>query len=97
MTENSILIDRILDLPNYDVVLSTRIGANINPLTAEKLAQLAIDSARYIKNGRDGISYLIAAKRNGIGTPLSGPYELEILRQLGVKTLEEALQQLAIS
>jgi hypothetical protein len=38
--------------------------------------------------GGDGISYLMAAKRNGIRTPLSAPYELEILAQQDV--LEEA-------
>jgi len=41
---------------------------------------------------KDGISYLIAAKKNGIVTPLSADYEREILRQTGTDNLEAALQ-----
>ena len=40
---------------------------------------------------RDGISYLVAAKQNGIVTPLMADYEREILRQTGGRSLEEAL------
>jgi len=39
----------------------------------------------------DGISYLIAAKSNGIVTPLSSVYEEEILRMTGADNLESAL------
>ena len=47
-------------------MLYTSIEANIEPLTAAELARLAIRSAREAKIGMDGISYLIAAKRNRI-------------------------------
>lgn len=69
--ENSVLVERLTDFEGLDVVLYTRIAANIAPLSAQKLAELAISSAGKIKDGRDGISYLIAAKRNGIKTLLS--------------------------
>jgi hypothetical protein len=58
------------------------------------LARLAIESARQLDNGRDGISYLLRAKRNGIVTPLSGPYEQEILRGTQSSTLEDALKKI---
>ena len=51
------------------------------PLTAEHLAELAIESARRERGDRDGISYLMMMKQNGIATPLSEPYEQEILRR----------------
>ena len=88
---NAVRIDRLPRFEGYDVVLSTRISANINPLTPEKLADLAIESARELDNGRDGISYLIAAKENGIVTPLSVAYEEEIIRRLGAHDLPDAL------
>ena len=69
----------------------TRIGANISPLTPEKLAELAIESARKLNNRKDGISYLIAAQDNGIVTALSEAYEEEIIRRLGARDLPDAL------
>jgi hypothetical protein len=63
-----------------------------NP-TAEQLAEFAVTSARdpAVPEGRDGISYLISAKRAGIRTPLMPDYEKNILRITGAATLEEAL------
>jgi hypothetical protein len=87
----AVRIDKIFDLAGYDLVLSTRIVPNIEPLTAQRLAELAIESVRKQGIGRDGISYLIAAKRNGIHTPLSAGYEAEILRRTGASDLEAAL------
>jgi hypothetical protein len=60
---------------------------------AARLAELAIKSAHSQRPGRDGISYLIAAKRNGIVTPLSGAYEQEILRRTAARDLDEALRK----
>jgi hypothetical protein len=77
-----------------DVVLYTILSANVDPLTPEHLAKLAIRSARS-KVGqarRDGISYLMHAMANGIRTPLTEGYEQAILLQTGVDTLEEAWQ-----
>jgi hypothetical protein len=67
-------------------------AANIDPLTPETLAQLALASARSTKVilGTDGISYLIAAKRYGIVTPLSRAYEEKIKRRSGAANLEVA-------
>lgn len=39
---------------------------------------------------RDGISYLIEAKRLGVETPLMAPYEREILRLTNTEILEKA-------
>ena len=88
-----VVIDCLENFEGFDVVLSTRIGANITPLTASELAARAIRSAREKDDGRDGISYLLDAKRHGIETPLSGAYEAEIKRQLNVTSLEEALKK----
>jgi hypothetical protein len=82
------------------LVLHTWAAANIAPLTPQRLAELALNSARradVAANGRDGISYLIAALRNGIRTQLSGAYEEEVLRQAGAATLAEARQQMLSS
>ncbi len=82
-------LDRYLDL---DVVLYTWIRANIGPLTPKILAKLAIDSAKADAGSRheDGISYLIAAKKAGIVTPLMHDYEEEILAELKACNLDEA-------
>ena len=42
--------------------------------------------------GKDGISYLIAAKANGIATALSPAYEAELLARLRANTLDAALE-----
>jgi hypothetical protein len=84
-------VERCLNFAGYDLVLSTRIDGNIDPLTPVHLAKLAIASARSCADGKDGISYLMAAKRNGIVTALSDSYENEILALLGVHDLTEAL------
>lgn len=88
---NTVQVERLTDFPGFDVVLYTKIAANIEPLTAQKLAGLAISSVKKAETGRDGISYLIATKEHGIRTPLSGEYEAEILRQSCPRTLEGAL------
>jgi hypothetical protein len=42
------------------------------------------------------ISHLRDAKRNGIVTPLSSPYELEILRRTETTTLGDALTKIPV-
>ncbi len=91
VTPNSVVIKTLRDFEGIDTVLYTSIGANIEGLTAVKLATLAICSARARNDGRDGISYLINTKRAGIKTPLSDEYEAEIKRQTGAVNLEQAL------
>lgn len=87
-----VAIARHIGLGGLDVVLSTKLAQTIMPLTAERLADLAIDSARKLNNGRDGISYLMNATRNGIETPLSAAYAKEVIRRLGVADLAEAVE-----
>lgn len=99
VTPNTVVITEHAGLAGIDLVLATRISANFSPLTAEKLADLAIASA-YSEAGpqrRDGISYLLDAKTAGIVTPLTAPYEHEILRQTGTGSLEAAWQKLVVA
>lgn len=91
---NTLIIDRYEDLGGVAVVLAARFAATIAPLTAEHLAELAIASVASAQAGRDGITYLIDAKRNGITTPLSSVYEKEILRRTETDDLHEALLKL---
>jgi hypothetical protein len=88
---NAVQIERLPDFAGIDEVLYTAIGANVTPLTPTRLAELAVTSVAKAKCGLDGISYLIAAKSNGIVTPLSSAYEAEILRLTAADNLESAL------
>lgn len=89
---DDVIIEKLEDFHGIRIVLYTRIAPNIPDLTPRKLAELAIQSARAEAGAqrRDGISYLIAAKHNGILTPLMPEYETEILLQTNAQTLEEA-------
>jgi hypothetical protein len=89
---NTLIIHRYDNFEGVDVVLAARFPATIKPLSAARLAELAIKSAHLERTGRDGISYLIAAKRNGITTPLSDAYEQEILHRTRARNLDEALR-----
>ena len=82
-------LDRYFDL---DIVLYTWIRADIDPLTPEKLAELAIKSAKADAGSRrkDGISYLIAARKAGIVTPLMPEYVKQILAKLNASDLDTA-------
>lgn len=91
---NAVRVERLDDFPSVDVVLYTSIGANISPLTGERLAALAIESVAKAKPGMDGISYLMAAKKNGIETRLSAAYEDHILACTRTADLGSALKLL---
>lgn len=93
---NNVYIERLENFQGVDVVFHTSIAANIPNPTPQRLARLAVESARAKAGaeGRDGISYLIDAKCNGIMTPLMPEYEKEILRQTETKSLEEAWEVL---
>ena len=91
---NTLIIDRYENYEQVSVVPAARFAATIVPLTAARLAELAIESARLERTGRDGITYLIDTKRNGILTPLSEAYEQEILRRLEVVDLNQALRKI---
>src|SRR5262249_875250 len=90
---NILMIDRHENLAGNFVVLAARFPPTIAALTAATLANLAIESARNLGDGRDGINYLIEAKRNGVVTPLSRPYEQEILRRTDASDLAHSLNR----
>ncbi len=85
-------MEAVHSLFGVQTLFYTRLRANIDPLKPDELAKLAWHSARStaIPPGSDGISYLIAAKRNGIVTPLSAAYEQEIKSLASGQSLEEA-------
>ncbi len=91
---NTLIIDRYENFECVGVVLAARFPATIAALTATRLAELAIESARSERTGRDGITYLRNAKRIGITTPLSDAYEREILRLTQAHDLDEALRRI---
>ena len=89
---NQVIVECIENFAGCDVVLYTKIGRNISQLDADPLADLAIKSARG-KSGaarKDGISYLMDAKRNGIKTPLLAWYRAAILCRTEAGDLMEA-------
>jgi hypothetical protein len=91
---NTLVIDHYESFEGVGIVIAARFAVTISPLTAVHLAELAIKSARLERTGRDGITYLIDAKRNGVTTPLSVDYEQEIVRQTQTSNLHEALRKI---
>jgi len=78
-------------------VLFISFGRNIEQeLTAELLSEYAIESilSKAGAEEKDGVRYLLSAKRNGLITPLSGDYERQILAKTETKSLEEAIKKL---
>ena len=92
-TVNQVVAGVIDNLGGIETVLYTKVGANIDAPTPEKLAKLAIESAKQKSGstGKDGISYLISLKGQNISTPLMPEYEEKILSLLGVNKIEVAL------
>ena len=92
-TPNKVIVERLRDFAEVDIVIYTKLGENITNPTAEKLADLAIDSAKAQagRDGKDGISYLISVKRQGISTPLMPAYETAVLQKTSTSNLEDAL------
>lgn len=91
--QNTVLVERAHNFCGVETVLYTRIAANIGTPTPELLAELAVGSARagVVREGMDGISYLISARRHGILTPLMPKYVEAVLRRTRAETLEDAL------
>ena len=94
--KNQVWVRCIEAFEGLDYVLYTEIIADISPLTAQRLAELAVASAQgeHGLRKQDGISYLAAAKRAGIRTPLSEAYEAAILDRTRSATLDEAWHSL---
>lgn len=89
--KNTVLVESINDFAGLSSVVYTKIASNLDDTSPGHLADLAIESAKKEGDtGRDGISYLINAKRNGIATPLMEEYEQEVLQRTGATSLEEA-------
>jgi len=87
----------VAELANWaglSTCLYTALPANIQPLTAEKLAELAVASAAAPAGAqrRDGISYLQQQKRRGLRTPLMPAYEAAVLARTGTGDLDSAWQ-----
>jgi hypothetical protein len=91
---DDVIVETIHDLARVRTVLYTRIGPNVDRLSAETLANLAIHSVRTASPGEDGITYLMDARRCGIETPLMHDYERAILRKTRSRTLRDAVNQL---
>ena len=93
---NQVLVESIMDFHRFDVALYTKIGPNIVPLNADRLANLAIESARGKAGAerQDGISYLASVMGQGITTPLVPGYKAAILRKTGARDLDDALTRI---
>ena len=89
---DSAFLGRLDDFAGLSVVFHASLRPNIDGPTPGWLAQLAIESAHSPSGSlrRDGISYLEAAIRDGVRTPLMPEYEREILRRTGAGSLGEA-------
>lgn len=90
---DKMVVEQITNFSELDTVLYTKLGGNIDNLCIDELAKLAINSAKSndVDMGKDGISYLIDIKKQGIITPLMDGYEKTILSLLNVGSLNQAL------
>lgn len=94
ITMNTVVVERLENFGGVDVCLYTSIASNIEDLTPQNLARLAIASVPKSAPNMDGVSYLLSAKTQKIRTALSDDYEAEILVQVGVETLVDAIKSL---
>jgi hypothetical protein len=91
--KNQVFVETLHNVAALDIVLYTMIRPNITELTAEHLADLAIESARELRRddtGMEGIVYLQNAIENGIHTPLTDEFQAAILRKTGADSLAAA-------
>ena len=95
-SKNHVIIESTSEFKGFESVIYTRIGKNIDNPKAETLAKLAINSAKSkaVDEGKDGITYLMSIKRQGIVTPIMEEYEKEILKQTQTKSLEAAINKI---
>jgi len=95
--QNTVVVKSIDNFMDVQTVLYTSIGRNINQtVTGELLADFAIRSimTKAGQEEKDGLRYLLSAKRNNIVTELSTEYENQILTKTNTSTLEQAIEQL---
>ena len=93
---NTTVVDELTEeFADFARVLYVRFLPDMPAMEPAKLAELAIRSARGEVGAarRDGISYLSKAKEYGVVTPLSSPYESEILSRLSVASLDDAWEK----
>jgi hypothetical protein len=85
-------IHAIAPFANLSACFYAALEPNIDPLTATRLADLALTSASGAAGAerRDGISYLTEQKRRGVVTPLMPAYEAEVLARTGGRDLADA-------
>lgn len=96
-SSNKVVVKTLTDFMNVQTVLYTSIGCNITqPLTGALLADFSINSilTEAGREEKDGLRYLLSAKRNGIITTLSEDYENQILIKTETKSLEQAIEKL---
>lgn len=93
---NTVMVKEIKNFSDVDIVIYTSIGSNIESVTPNELSDLAIKSAKKEagRDKKDGISYLISVKTQGIVTPLMDAYEKAILEKMDCNTLENALNKI---
>jgi hypothetical protein len=93
---NTVVVEHLQNLSNVEMVLFTKIGANVTNRSPDYLADLAIRSARKEAGVKrmDGISYLISVKKQGVQTPLLPDYEAAILQKTKAQTLDEAYDKI---
>ena len=90
---NTVQVKSIRYFMGVDTVLYTSIGSNLDQITPEILAGLAIKSILGSSGaaGLDGVRYLLQAKKNNIITPLTSSYESLIITHANASTLVEAI------
>jgi len=88
-------IAELAGFAGLNTCIYTAFKANIRPLTAEKLAELAVCSAARAAGvaRRDGISYLQQQKRRGLMTPLMPAYMEAVLARTGARDLDGAWER----
>jgi hypothetical protein len=93
LDSNKMIIRELENFQNVSCVIYVDLPSNIEQITPENLACLAISSAKSDagKRSMDGITYLKDNIANGIITPLTRLYEQEILRQSGKTSLQAAI------
>ena len=98
-TSKNVLIKELDDFCSVNKVIYTYFlkQEEYANLTPEQLAKCAINSilSEAGRKKKDGISYLLEAKKNGIVTELSLEYERKILEKTNTSSLEEAIEKLS--